>query len=113
MVSDARHSMGRWLEQYAEAEDELGGAFYLDAQAPSALHRRIATLTGGKVTSEKMGQITDKVLWWPLMLVERMRPGPLKFVCNVLSLILALPCTLMAIPFMFLTFILDIWEDSN
>lgn len=65
------------------------------------------------MTSDRLEKITDHVLWWPLMRVEKMKPGKLKFVCTILVLPLAIPCTLMAVPFMFATVLMDIWEDSH
>ena len=65
------------------------------------------------MTSERLARITAVALWWPLMLVDKMRPGPLRFVCNILVLPLCIPCGLTALPLGFATFILEIWEKSQ
>jgi hypothetical protein len=64
-------------------------------------------------TSERLGDLTDMVLWWPLYLVDKMKPGPLKFVVFVAVLPMAIPCTLTALPLMLITFFVEVWEDAN
>ena len=60
----------------------------------------------------KLDELTDVVLWWPLMLVEKIGNGPLKFIATIAVLPLCLICIPMAIPLMFLTAIVDIWDDT-
>lgn len=64
-------------------------------------------------TSERLSDLINTLLWWPLYLVDKMRPGPLKFLTTIAVLPMAFPCILMAIPVALLTFFVEMWEEAN